>query len=252
VTTHSRRRSIGHWNPRGRSSSGWSPAVLSAAGHRQSYAPGAGTSRGCHRLQLLPCPGRRMTRGPTGRCIRASWCWRFSASVPFGLWRPPEAERVDTAVCRRRASRTGRTSDPELVQPGVVHIEHARCPLGRDPVGVGVVEVVPPRSHLTGQRLHVGTGQPTPHVPPRRPQPARLHVLAHVPPVAGQDAGSFGLPYPIDRRLRHRRMVSEGRGYEQTQGLQGARAVCRPRSCGLRKQPSGPLLFQTGHTAGSW
>jgi hypothetical protein len=99
--------------------------------------------------------------------------------------------------------------DGQLVQPGVVHTEDALGVPCRDPIRVLVVEMVLPRIDLAGQRLHVGAGQPTSHVLARGPQPVRLHVLAHGPPVAGQDAGSLGLPYSIDRRLRHTRMVSE-------------------------------------------
>jgi hypothetical protein len=92
-------------------------------------------------------------------------------------------------------------SDRELVQPRVVGAEHARYPFGRDPVRVGVVEVVPPRVHIAGQRLHVGAGQPTAHVSSRRPEAARLDALGHGSAVAGQDAGSLFLEDAVHRRL---------------------------------------------------
>jgi hypothetical protein len=48
-----------------------------------------------------------------------------------------------------------RTLRPELIQLGVGRTEDALGLPGRDPVRILVVEVVPPRVHPTGQRLHV-------------------------------------------------------------------------------------------------
>jgi hypothetical protein len=88
-----------------------------------------------------------------------------------------------------------------------------------DPVRVLVLQVVPPRVHLTRQRLHVRAGQPTPHVPPRGPQPARLHVL-------GQSTGdkpACAQPRPAP----HRQQVARTRTEDDRRS-----ATCR-EGCGV-------------------
>jgi hypothetical protein len=56
---------------------------------------------------------------------------------------------------------------------------------------------------VTGSLAGVRAGQPTPHVPPRGPQPARLHVLGHSPPAASQATLSLDLPHTVSRSLGH-------------------------------------------------